>query len=144
MNKGKIIQAGSVYNLYHKPIDRFIADFMGVGNYISAEIIDNDYIKTDLGIIKSTTKINQYKSQKTFIFIRPHVLKFKYVSSNSNNTVGIVRQHFMGKAIQSEVIHKNQTLIIEHSTAIPDNQSVELTIRPHPVILFNEEGKALS
>ena len=42
MNEGRILQIGAPHEIYNRPNDRFVADFIGDTNFISAEIIERD------------------------------------------------------------------------------------------------------
>ena len=42
MNEGRILQVGAPHEIYNRPNDRFVADFIGDTNFISAEIIERD------------------------------------------------------------------------------------------------------
>ena len=49
LSNKKIIQSDSAYNIYHKPLTRDIANFCGIGSFINGEIIDKNYVATNLG-----------------------------------------------------------------------------------------------
>lgn len=51
IHNGKLIQWDTPYNLYHKPLTRFAADFVGRGEFIAGEYIGNNQIKTEIGVI---------------------------------------------------------------------------------------------
>ena len=40
MNEGQILQIGAPHEIYNRPNNRFVADFIGDTNFISADIID--------------------------------------------------------------------------------------------------------
>ena len=40
MNEGQILQIGAPHQIYNRPNDRFVADFIGDTNFISADVID--------------------------------------------------------------------------------------------------------
>jgi iron(III) transport system ATP-binding protein len=42
MNKGVIVQQGTPRDLYERPADAFIADFIGSANLLAAEVVGND------------------------------------------------------------------------------------------------------
>ncbi len=42
MNKGKLIQAGTPRELYRQPTDRFVAEFVGLSNIVSAELVESN------------------------------------------------------------------------------------------------------
>ena len=41
MNKGKLIQLGPPRELYRQPADRFVAEFVGLSNVVSAELVES-------------------------------------------------------------------------------------------------------
>ena len=51
MNEGCIQQWDVPYNLYHRPVNRFVANFIGQGVLLPAEVIDDNHVKTGLGLL---------------------------------------------------------------------------------------------
>ena len=51
IQNGQLVQWDTGYNLYHKPVSRAVADFIGQGSVISGEIMCDYSIKTELGLI---------------------------------------------------------------------------------------------
>jgi iron(III) transport system ATP-binding protein len=51
MHQGRIQQWDTPYNLYHRPANRFVADFVGQGVLLSGEVLNNHQIKTELGVL---------------------------------------------------------------------------------------------
>ncbi len=49
MKNGKIVQWDAPYDLYHRPSNRYVADFIGRGIFIKGIIQPNDKVKIDLG-----------------------------------------------------------------------------------------------
>ncbi len=45
MSKGKILQIGSPWDIYDKPADRFVADFIGETNFLAATLIETRHGK---------------------------------------------------------------------------------------------------
>jgi iron(III) transport system ATP-binding protein len=52
MSHGRILQWDSSYNLYHKPASREVAQFIGEGMFIPAEIIGPGRARTELGEVQ--------------------------------------------------------------------------------------------
>lgn len=52
LHGGRVQQNDSAYNLYHKPGNRFVADFIGEGIFIPGKVEDSDTVSTELGNIK--------------------------------------------------------------------------------------------
>jgi iron(III) transport system ATP-binding protein len=51
MNDGIIEQHDTGYNLYHRPANQFVADFIGQGVLVHGEVIEDSRVKTELGNI---------------------------------------------------------------------------------------------
>lgn len=53
MHQGEIQQWDTAYNLYHRPANRFVANFIGQGVFLPGKIIDARQIEIELGILRS-------------------------------------------------------------------------------------------
>ncbi len=53
MHEGRIQQWDSPYNLYHRPANRFVADFVGQGVFIRGNVLDSRRVEVELGILES-------------------------------------------------------------------------------------------
>jgi len=42
MSRGRVIQSGTPQEIYHRPVDRFVADFIGESNFLDGEIQADD------------------------------------------------------------------------------------------------------
>ncbi len=51
---GKIQQWDTPYNLYHRPANRFVADFVGQGVFLPGTVVDNHRVDVELGRLEST------------------------------------------------------------------------------------------
>ncbi|MCP4490747.1 MAG: ABC transporter ATP-binding protein [Gammaproteobacteria bacterium] len=71
INEGRIEQQDSAYNLYHQPLNRFVADFIGQGVIVPAEVIDRFTVKTELGIISGDRAIDSPVGKLVDVLIRP-------------------------------------------------------------------------
>ena len=57
MSDGRIQQQGSAYDLYHRPANRFVADFIGQGVFMDATVLDAHRLRIELGDVSSATPI---------------------------------------------------------------------------------------
>ena len=71
MNEGSIQQQDSGYHLYHRPANRFVADFIGQGVIIPARVESSTSVKTDLGLIRGKNKIDAETGAMVDVLIRP-------------------------------------------------------------------------
>ena len=51
MHRGEIQQWDSAYNLYHKPVNRFVADFVGQGVFMEGKVLNARQVEIELGIL---------------------------------------------------------------------------------------------
>ncbi len=57
MYEGKIQQWDTPYNLYHRPANRFVADFIGQGVLVPGTVIGNNCVQMELGTLASDTPV---------------------------------------------------------------------------------------
>lgn len=53
MDKGSIIQWDTPYNLYHEPQSRFVANFIGQGEFIEGVVTEPAHFETEFGTLKA-------------------------------------------------------------------------------------------
>jgi iron(III) transport system ATP-binding protein len=51
MHGGEIQQWDCAYNLYHKPVNRFVADFVGQGVFLEGKVLNPRQVEIELGIL---------------------------------------------------------------------------------------------
>ena len=51
MADGRIQQWDTPYTLYHEPVNRFVADFVGQGTLLSGEVINDHQVEIELGVL---------------------------------------------------------------------------------------------
>ncbi|MSQ53465.1 MAG: ABC transporter ATP-binding protein [Betaproteobacteria bacterium] len=51
MNGGRIEQWDSAYNLYHRPANRFVADFVGQGVFLPGTVLSSEQVRIELGVL---------------------------------------------------------------------------------------------
>ncbi len=52
MHQGEIQQWDSAYNLYHRPANRFVANFIGQGVFLPGSVIDERQVEIELGVLQ--------------------------------------------------------------------------------------------
>ena len=58
MSDGRIQQWDSAYRLYHQPINRFVADFVGQGVFLPGSVQQGHHIQMELGLLASPEPIH--------------------------------------------------------------------------------------
>ena len=67
MHEGRVQQWDSPYNLYHRPANRFVADFVGQGVFLPATALDGQRIEIELGVLKG----NFQEKENLEVLLRP-------------------------------------------------------------------------
>jgi iron(III) transport system ATP-binding protein len=53
MHEGRIQQWDTPYNLYHRPANRFVADFIGQGAFLRGKVLNDHQVQIELGVLDS-------------------------------------------------------------------------------------------
>ena len=57
MHEGIIQQWDTPYNLYHRPQNRFVADFVGQGVFLPGKVLDKTHVSIELGTLQGTVPV---------------------------------------------------------------------------------------
>jgi iron(III) transport system ATP-binding protein len=52
VHEGRIEQWDLAYNLYHRPVNRFVADFVGQGAFLPAKVLNPRSVEIELGVLE--------------------------------------------------------------------------------------------
>ncbi|HCH24051.1 MAG TPA: ABC transporter ATP-binding protein [Oceanospirillaceae bacterium] len=70
MRHGRIEQWNTAYNIYHRPATKFVADFIGEGDFLDATVVDNATLSSSLGDLRGPCDGYEAGNQVQ-VFIRP-------------------------------------------------------------------------
>lgn len=56
LRRGRLLQWDTAYQLYHRPADRFVADFVGKGVWLEGRVQDDNSVVTEVGTISGRMK----------------------------------------------------------------------------------------
>jgi iron(III) transport system ATP-binding protein len=71
MREGRLEQWDSPYELYHRPANRFVADFIGQGVFIDGEIVASGSVQTELGLMRTSARDHWSAGTKVDLLLRP-------------------------------------------------------------------------
>ena len=144
MHEGEILQRGHSFDVYNRPANRFVAEFMGSGNLLPCEIINSRSVSTPVGIVESSSEISAHPGQAAELFIRPQMFSIeKCQCENPVDPAQIKSQQFMGTSLRTEVKLKESILVVENTTQFPESTPVDISIQPHELVLFDQKGHSL-
>lgn len=98
MHGGVIEQTDTAYNLYHRPLTRFVADFVGQGVLIKGQGTTDGRIATELGLMHPTNLAHDAISANTAynVLLRPDDIQH---DDASVSTAKVVHKAFRGADI---------------------------------------------
>jgi len=71
MRDGRLLQWASGYDIYHRPADRFVAQFVGQGTFIGGTVVDDAAVATALGALRSRTRLGRPPGARVDVLMRP-------------------------------------------------------------------------
>ncbi|MDX3775069.1 ABC transporter ATP-binding protein [Chromatiaceae bacterium AAb-1] len=71
MDHGNLQQWATPYELYHKPANRFVADFIGRGVLLPGTMLDSQQVETSLGVFNQYYVSDARTGDKVDVLIRP-------------------------------------------------------------------------
>jgi iron(III) transport system ATP-binding protein len=72
MSGGKLHQWDNGYNLYHRPRDLFVADFIGQGALINGRVLGNGRVATELGVVGDGKLNGEFRADdEVIVLLRP-------------------------------------------------------------------------
>jgi iron(III) transport system ATP-binding protein len=77
MNKGKLVQMGSPRELYREPADRFVAEFVGLSNIVTGEVLESNGNGAEvkvLGLMLHCSRPCRGNNRQVAVVLRPEAL----------------------------------------------------------------------
>lgn len=71
LREGRLLQWDSAYHLYHRPADRFVADFIGQGVLLPGRVVAKDRVWTELGEMDLPPLTDATPDDAVDILVRP-------------------------------------------------------------------------
>ncbi|MFN2127748.1 MAG: ABC transporter ATP-binding protein [Anaerolineales bacterium] len=117
MEFGKVLQLGSPEEIYEKPANVFVADFIGETNFVDARVIsinsnDVDLLLEDKFNVTSLLVSNLSTNQEVSLAVRPEKLSITRSRTEGISIPGIVKEViYIGTDIRYEVTISDKTTV---------------------------------
>jgi iron(III) transport system ATP-binding protein len=125
MRAGTVVQEGSPEELYLTPADRWVAEFVGAGNFVPGHL-DGDLVETLLGEFPVSTRNG---ATEVDVLIRPELLELEPDPAGLGE---VVAREFRGHDVFYRVRLADGTTLVSQR---PSNEVVPLgsrvTVKPH-------------
>jgi spermidine/putrescine transport system ATP-binding protein len=157
MNKGKVLQIGSPVEIYERPNNRFVADFIGESNFISGKIESVDGERATLVPdlleipIIGVKRGNLAAGSRAVISIRPEKIRLSDHCRPLENCipVRVVTSTFVGadtrlivdigENTRIRIWEQNSISTLETHAAYAPNQSLWATLYPENTLILPDE-----
>lgn len=137
-NNGRIEQLGTPEEVYHRPLTRFVADFIGQANFVLGRV-ESGGIVTELGIWPAPADLE--KGTELKVMLRPHDVNLEIDPDSSNY---IDTRQFLGEEnLYSIVLPSGQKILstMPSHAVFQIGESVKITIsRPQAVVFLGDKA----
>ncbi len=137
---GRLLQWDNAFDLYHKPADRFVADFIGEGVFVCGNTLENNQIQTELGIIHG--ELSEYFAAGTQIelLVRPDDIIH---DDQSPNKATVIAKDFRGAGHLYTLRMPGSTRLLclapsHHNHQVGEKFGVRLEL--DHLVIFSREG----
>jgi iron(III) transport system ATP-binding protein len=71
MREGRLLQWAAGFDVYHRPVDPFVAGFVGEGRFLRGRVIDAHKVDTTLGVLRTHRVIEFLPGSEVRVLMRP-------------------------------------------------------------------------
>ncbi|TBR43516.1 ABC transporter ATP-binding protein [Marinomonas agarivorans] len=139
LNQGQVHQSASAYMIYHNPATRFVAEFIGYGDFLPAKVCDEFKVKSDLGTVGSEKKHGFNVGDEVDLLIRPDDV----LHDDDSEFVGlIVSRWFRGSHFLYRVKLQSGKIIYCFASSHHDHsvgQTIGLRVNLDHLVLFEKK-----
>jgi iron(III) transport system ATP-binding protein len=142
MDQGRLMQWTDAYALYHRPVNRFVASFVGDGVFLSATIDNNIKLNSGLGVFPINPDSGFKQGDKVVFLVRPDDI----IHDDESATLAkVVDRSFQGSHIlyQLELQHVGHARVLCLALSHHDHQLNELIgirLDLEHLIVFKDNG----
>jgi iron(III) transport system ATP-binding protein len=143
LNNGRIEQIGTPEEIYRRPVDRFVAEFLGDVNFIPGTVTAADgaaaVVSTPLGTLRSTAFSAAKTGDAVTVLIRPENLRFETAPGAPNAFAAEVTGGvFLGEHREWQLRSGETKLTVNENAppARPAGTLVFLAVEPEHVVLL--------
>ncbi|BCJ89928.1 Fe3+/spermidine/putrescine ABC transporter ATP-binding protein [Terrihabitans soli] len=120
MRSGKLVQVGTPEDIYSRPADRFVSEFVGEVNVVAATKKGAEWSADDFGTrLRVVLPADLAAATAASIVVRPEFMRFVDAPSGADNVLEgtIYNEYSLGSRIQYQVRVGEKTFLLELSRA---------------------------
>lgn len=135
INQGKLEQIGTPEEIFHQPVSRFVAEFMGETNFLPGEV-KAGVIETELGVLNQNVDFPD--GTRVELALRPDDVQFKLQSDGESK---VLARNFRGptNVYRLQLPSGRELQAMEnHTHIIPPGAAVAVYLNPgHDLAVFS-------
>ena len=132
--EGCIIQHGLAEELYAHPNDRYVAEFLGAGNYLPVTVNSCMEVSSPIGVLQSSASINYPVDYQGQLLLRPQQVE---LVADEQGLAVIVERRFLGTVCHYWVKVEEHCLEVRSQLLqLSPGQKVNLFAPAHPLVIF--------
>jgi iron(III) transport system ATP-binding protein len=144
LDSGNVVQIGNAQEIYQKPANRFVADFIGTMNFMSGDVVevvpnsDEVYVRTEFSekmLCAMPDHAAVKAGEKVYASIRPEDVEIYTESppTNENRFKGtIVHKAYLGNFLYFFVSVNDTMIRVQVSHQLPQEEGQELYLYLDP------------
>ena len=133
LQEGKVVQQGNPYELYYRPSQRVVADFLGTANYLPVTILSEHQWQSCMGDHHASYRLNFPAGAQCDWLVRPQEIA---LALDAEGTALIEDRLFMGTSNYYRVRLNGALITVQTSNWFEPGQQVRISIKPDQPILF--------
>ncbi|MBI2359711.1 MAG: ABC transporter ATP-binding protein [Deltaproteobacteria bacterium] len=143
IGEGRLLQSGRPHELYEKPIDPAVAEFLGTMNWLSGKIRERGFVQTELGLLRvhGAEKVGS----ELLLGIRPEDIRLKPVPSGEINEFRgeIVDNTYLGDHRLCKLKTPGKTMVAKLVGTDMGYGTVHFQVPEERIVVFhpNHKGK---
>jgi iron(III) transport system ATP-binding protein len=150
MNQGKIVQVGSAEEIYHRPATKFVADFIGVTNFISGRVAEVDadraeaVLEADFGRVRCKVLVPEsaIQGRQATAFVRPEDVEVRERSAGGENLFRgtVLHRVYLGNILYLFVKLGDTSLRVQARATMPyrEDDEIHVYLDPYRTIIIQD------
>lgn len=139
MRDGRLLQWGSAYELYHRPTDRFVAEFVGKGMWLQGTVVAGDQVETSLGVFRGRLTDRCAAGTRVDVLLRPDDVVHDDASPMQANVLG---KQFKGSEFLYEVQTADGTRLLSSVPSHHDHpvgEPIGIRLETDHIVVFERD-----
>jgi ABC-type Fe3+/spermidine/putrescine transport system ATPase subunit len=145
MDRGKLVQVGIAREVYDRPANRFVAQFLGDCNFLPGTVRESSegscVVQTAVGPLRGVASSRQSEGAVVVCAIRPHALALDGANVGNSIDARIKNLTFLGDLLHLDVIAEGDTPLEVFSlpasaARLRAGDAVTLHVAPEQVVVL--------